>query len=50
MKYITLREVALMIRLMPTDQAEQKIKSMLSGQPGTVEIEGELVVILKPEK
>ena len=34
------------IKSLPTDQAIQRIKSMITGEPETVVIEGELVVIL----
>ena len=50
MKEINLSNVALYIRALPYDQAIQIMKSKLSGQPQTVEIEGELVVILKLNK
>ena len=34
------------IKSLPTDQAIQRIKSMITGEPESVVIEGELVVIL----
>ena len=45
MKAISIEETAILIRTMPTDQAVQVMKSKLTGQPVTSEINGRLVVI-----
>jgi hypothetical protein len=39
-------EAAILARTIPIDQAEQKLKSYLSGQPITTEVKGNLKVIL----
>ena len=44
MNAIDIEYAALLIKTMPTDQAIQKLKAMLSGQPETTAIDGHLLV------
>lgn len=44
---ISFAEAATLANIIPIDQAEQKIKSYLTKQPITVEIKGELKVIIE---
>jgi hypothetical protein len=48
-RYLHINDVAALIKSMPTDQAIQKIKALLSGQPESVVIEGELLIGLYNE-
>ena len=42
--YLHINDAAALIKSMPTDQAIQKMKAALSGQPETTVISGELLV------
>ena len=43
-RYLHINDAAALIKSMPTDQAVQKIKAALSGQPETTVINGELLI------
>lgn len=43
-RYLHINDAAALIKSMPTDQAIQKMKAALSGQPETTIIDGELLV------
>ena len=43
-RYLHINDAVLLIQSMPASQAIQKMKSMLSGQPDTVVVDGELLI------
>jgi len=43
-RYLHINDAAALIKSMPTDQAIQKMKAALSGQPETTVIDGELLI------
>jgi hypothetical protein len=43
-RYLHINDAVLLIQSMPASQAIQKMKSMLSGQPDTLVVDGELLI------
>lgn len=43
-RFLHINDAAALIKSMPTDQAIQKMKAALSGQPETTVIDGELLI------
>lgn len=46
-RILGIESVGQLIRAMPFDQAVQSIKSMITGQPQSVVIDGQLIIALK---